>query len=337
MFAKLNENFLLLPYMRFLSFFFLIFIYSCSQREVEIIELDFNRFEMAVFNFTSDSNVSDLHADFGTFSEVFKTQIIQTGTINDSDYVKELLDFVNHPDMREAYDSTLIMYSNITDIKRDLNYAFSIANTYFPKLPIPDITTFFGGFNYGVVSYDNNIAIGLENFLGENSKFYTLLQDPKYLRFQKQRRFISSNVIEVWINEYFEKYNYKSDFLSQMLYKGKVMYCIDMMLPDNNLEDKFRFSKDQMNWILNNELNIWSYFIDNDLLYSSYEQDFRSFLDHAPFSRGMPSESPSRVAYFIGYKIIKNFMNRVDVSVAEMMRKNDAREILKLSKYKPSK
>ena len=42
-----------------------------------------------------------------------------------------------------------------------------------------------------MVTFDNNIGIGLENFLGKNSKYYEYLGDPKYLRFQKQKRFIN--------------------------------------------------------------------------------------------------------------------------------------------------
>ena len=152
------------------------------------------------------------------------------GEVTDSAYIQELLSFINHSDMREAYDSVSIMYSNLNDIKKELNLAFTLFSHNFPTYPIPEITTFFGGFNYGVVTYDNNIAIGLENFLGMDSKFYRLLGNPEYLRFQKQKKFISSNVIEVWLNEYFEQYLTGRELLSQMIYKGKIMYCIDKML-----------------------------------------------------------------------------------------------------------
>ena len=52
--------------------------------------------------------------------------------------------------------------------EQELELAFWQFSDNFPSYPIPEITTFFGGFNYGVVTYDDNIAIGLENFLGHN-------------------------------------------------------------------------------------------------------------------------------------------------------------------------
>ena len=326
---------------RILFLFIFSLFYSCVNKEKAELSLTFHRFEKVLFSINNDNveeKIQNLEKDFGTFNEVFETQIMRKGEITNMTYSNELLAFVNHPDMREAYDSVSAMYSEFDDIKEELNLAFSLFNNCFPDYPIPEITTFFGGFNYGVVTYDDNIAIGLENFLGMNSRFYRLLENPEYIRFQKQRKFISSNVMEVWLNEYFEKYLIGRDLLSQMIYKGKVMYCIDKMLPNTLLSSKFRFTEEELYWVKNNESNIWSYFIETDLLYSLKEQDFRTFLHYGPFAKGMPNESPARVAYFIGYQIVSEFMMRnINFSIEEMMKLSDSRQFLKLSRYKPLK
>ena len=327
--------------MKHILFLLLVFTFSsCVTDKVNIVELKLNRFENALFVITNENTkdqIQNLQNDFGTFNEVFETQIMQKGKMTDSAYTKELLSFINHSDMREAYDSVSIMYSNFSDIKRELNLAFTLFNHDFPTYPTPEITTFFGGFNYGVVTYDNNIAIGLENFLGMNSKFYRLLENPEYLKFQKQKKFISSNVMEVWLNEYFEQYLTGRDLLSQIIYKGKIMYCIDKMLPNTLLSSKFRFTKEQLYWVINNESDIWAYFIENDLLYSSNEQDFRTFLHYAPFAKGMPNEAPARVAYFIGYKMVSEFMDNNKMDIEQLMYLTNSRQFLKRSKYKPTK
>ena len=138
------------------------------------------------------------------------------------------------------------MFSNFSELRHELELAFGEFSTAFPDYPIPEITTFFGGFNYGVVTYDDNIGIGLENFLGKNSKFYQYLGDPVYLRFQKQKKFISSNVLEVWFNEHFQRYLVGRDFLAQMVQKGKMRFFLDQLLPDLDLHEKFRFSQEEM-------------------------------------------------------------------------------------------
>lgn len=306
----------------------------------EKVLLKVNRFEQELFSITPKNvkQKSNLwNKKFDTFNEVFASQIIKVSIEDNELYCSSLIDFVQNKDMREAYDSTASLFVDFSEIKYDLDHAFNRFHLFFPTYPLPQITTFFGGFNYGVVTYDNNIAIGLENFMGQNSKYYKFLGDPKYLRFQKQRRFILSNVMEVWFNNFFQKYSNGRDFLSQIVYKGKMMYFIDKMLPDISMENKFRFTTKQMEWVEINEVNIWEYFVHKDLLFSSQENTFRSFLAYAPFAKGMPKEAPARVAYYIGYKMVCEFMKNNKIELEELLYLTDSRQFLKESKYKPNK
>ena len=93
--------------------------YSCLNDKKEQLNLTFNRFENALFvinNENAEVQIQKLQNDFGTFNEVFETQIMLKGVMTDSAYTKELLSFINHSDLREAYDSVSIMYSNYSDI-----------------------------------------------------------------------------------------------------------------------------------------------------------------------------------------------------------------------------
>jgi len=308
--------------------------------DAEKLDLKVNRFEQALFAINAENVVelsSKWKADFGTFDEVFASQIMHKGNLTDEEYHQELLTFTQHKDMREAYDSVAVLFADFSAIEAELEFAFWQFSDDFPSYPIPEITTFFGGFNYGVVTYDNNISIGLENFLGENSKYYSLLGNPNYLRFQKQKKFIASNVMEVWLNEYFQQYLGGRDLLSQLIYKGKVMYCIDKMLPELAMQDKFRFTAEQMDWVKENEASIWQYIVHEDLLFSKDEQQFRTLINYAPFAKGMPPESPGRVAYYIGYKMVSEYMDNNEIDMEELMYLSDSRQFLRQSKYKPTK
>tara|TARA_B100001250_G_C19753526_1_gene768977 strand:+ start:68 stop:1072 length:1005 start_codon:yes stop_codon:yes gene_type:complete len=312
---------------------------SCFNRS-EKVKLRVNRFEQELFSINTENIIeksSKWDDGFGSFNKVFSTQIIKASQFNDEQYYNDLLAFTKDKDMREAYDSTVLLFSDFSEIQNNLELAFGRFAVMFSSYPIPEITTFFGGFNFGVVTYDNNIAIGLESFLGQNSKYYKYLGDPRYLRFQKQKKFLLSNVMEVWFNEFFKKYLTGRDLLSQIVYKGKMMYFLDKMLPELALEDKFRFSREQMDWVAENEANIWEYFIHEDLLFSKEENKFRSFVSYAPFAKGMPKEAPGRVAYFIGYKMVDEYMRNNKIDIEGLMCLTDSREFLRQSKYKPTK
>ncbi len=318
------------------------YLYQSSSHTLERIDLDVNRFDKELFSINAD-NIDDKSREweqnYGSFVDVFTRNIIQiSSATNDQDgYHRSLLAFIQNKDMREAYDSAAVLFSDISDIIYTLEYAFGQFNIDFPSYPIPRITTFFGGFNYGVVTYDYNIGIGLENFLGKDSKFYKYLGEPKYLRFHKQKKFIASNVLEAWFNELFQKNLVSRDMLSQLIYKGKMMYFLDRMLPELNIEDKFRFTVKQMNWVQKNESSIWEFFVQEDLLFSKKEKDFRSYINYAPFAKGMPTDAPDRVAFFIGYKIVCDYIKNNKISIDELMLLTDSRKFLKKSKYKPTK
>ena len=144
--------------------------------------LKINRFDEELFSITPENVQEKMLAwenEFGTFPDVFETQIMQRGTLSDKEYATNLIAFTQHVDMREAYDSTVLLYQNFSVIQNDLELAFGQFSVNFPSFPIPEITLFFGGFNYGVVTYDGNIAIGLEHFLGEKSKFYRFVTDNR--------------------------------------------------------------------------------------------------------------------------------------------------------------
>ena len=153
------------------------------------VDLKINRFEKELFSIKTQNIIQkteDWDKKFGSFNEVFSSQILRANNLKGEVYYNSLLNFVQNKDMREAYDSTVYLYSDFKDIETGLEFAFSRFLEEFPRYELPEITTFFGGFNYGVITYDNNIAIGLENFLGKNSRFYKYLGDPHYMRFQKQ-------------------------------------------------------------------------------------------------------------------------------------------------------
>ena len=315
----------------------LILSYFSEDKEVK---LKVNRFEQELFSITTDNLIEKSNSwatIFGSFPEFFAAQIMNSSQLTTAQYYDELLAFTHHKDMREAYDSTVVVFDDFSEFEHSLELAFGQFTNEFPSYHLPEITTFFGGFNYGVVTYDNNIAIGLENFLGANSKFYQFLGDPEYLRFQKQKKFILSNVMEVWYNEHFQKYLGGRDLLSQIIHKGKAMYFIDKMLVDISLEDKFRFTKSQMDWVIENEASIWEFLVHEDMLFSKKEIEFRSFVNYAPFAKGMPQESPGRVAYYIGYKMVNEYMDNNKIDIEELMYLTDSRKFLQESKYKPTR
>ena len=296
------------------------------------------RFEQTLF--TTDSikikdDILEWETELGSFFESFNQEILRTNS-QSAGYRDEILSFVYHPDMREAYDTLMKKYPNVDFLERDLADAFDRYKHHFPERKAPRVITYFTGFNFGVVTNDSILAIGLDYFLGKDCCFYKRLSFPEYMRFKNQKKFILPYCFEAIANNEFGAFDRGNDFLSQMIYKGKIMYFLDVMLPQLPKADKLRFSKKQIAWCEENEKNIWAYLIDNEILFSTDVKQFNSYINYSPFAKGMSNKSPGRIAYWLGWKIVDEYMaNNTSLTLEKLMQNINAQEILQQSGYKP--
>lgn len=317
----------------------LIFILSIKDSEIQKTNaINIYRFEQSLFATNENKINKDIlewKKELGPFFESFNYEILRTNSKQEN-YKNELLKFVSHPDMREAFDTLIKKYPNVDFLEKDLAIAFAKYKQYFPEKKELTIITYFSGFNFGVVTNDTIVAIGMDYFLGKDCSLYKRLNSPAYMREKNQKRFILPYCFEAIANNEFSIFDNGNDFLSQMIYKGKIMYFLDVMLPEISKADKLRFSKIQIAWCEENEKNIWTYFIDNEILYSSDIKKFTSYINHAPFAKGMPKDSPGRIAYYIGWKIVNDYMeNNPKLTLEALMQNTQSQEILQQSGYKP--
>ena len=60
------------------------------------------------------------------------------------------------------------------------------------------------------------------------------------------------------------------------------------------------------------------------------------FTGEGPFTTGFVKESPARTGVWIGWNIVKKYMDKnANISLDQLMHETDAQKILSLSKYKP--
>jgi len=331
---KVSKLFLLLFVVAFCIFIFR----NNNADKTKKKEVNIYRFEQTLF--TTDSikikdDILEWETELGSFFENFNQEILRTNSQKHT-YQNEILSFISHPDMREAYDTLINKYPDITFLETDLAKAFGRYKLHFPEKQTPTIITYFSGFNFGVVTNDTILAIGLDYFLGKDCSFYKRLNFPEYMRFKNQKKFILPYCFEAIANNEFGIFDSGNDFLSQMIYKGKIMYFINEIVPHISDEDKLRFSKKQIAWCEDNEQSIWAYFIQNDILFSTDIKQYNSYINYSPFAKGMSNKSPGRIAYWLGWKIVNEYMgNNTSVTLIELMQNTKPQEILQQSGYKP--
>ena len=124
-----------------------------------------------------------------------------------------------------------------------------------------------------------------------------------------------------------------------MIYAGKEAYLKDVLLPTYADADKIGFLPEQITWCVENESYIWRYFIDKKMLYNTDQKLVTRFLTPAPFSKfylEIDNESPGRVGAWMGWQIVRAYMEKNKISIQELLAA-DAKTIFEQSHYKPKK
>ncbi len=60
------------------------------------------------------------------------------------------------------------------------------------------------------------------------------------------------------------------------------------------------------------------YIVDEQLLYTTGEEAKQSLLHEGPYSRGLPQDSPDRMGQFLGYRMVKQYMENNDLTLKQL-------------------
>ena len=112
------------------------------------------------------------------------------------------------------------------------------------------------------------------------------------------------------------------------------------MLPLKTDALKMCYSDEQLQWVNDNEVYIWQYFIEKQILFNTAPSLVKRFIEPAPFSKfylEIDNESPGRIGVWLGWQIIKSYMNRYSKTDINTLLKLPPQTIFSKSNYKPRK
>ena len=231
-------------------------------------------------------------------------------------------------------------FDDMSDVEEGLNEAFRYFKYYIPEVEQPRVISFFSGFEVQVPVGDGYIGIGLDMFLGADSKFYpAIIEDvPMYI----SRRFTQENIVprvmeSVLRMDYWPQPDSDVNTLQHMLYHGKILYAMDLILPHTADSLKIGYTVDQMQWANRYEQDVWTWFLGEDLLFNTDYLRIQHYFNEAPFTRelGENNESAPKLGMYIGWQIVRHYMKRnPDVTLKELFANLDAQQLLDGSKYK---
>ncbi len=303
------------------------------------VDVKIQHFERDLFALTPDNfeaQHSKLLSEYPNFYPFFCNTLMEWGKIDSLE--KEVLQFVQHPDIAGVYDTVAQKYSAMETIEDDLVTAFKYAKHYLPNTPIPQkVVTYLSAFRQMVLTLDNDLlGVGLDMHLGEDYPFYPSTGYPKYQIQTFTPEHLPAHAMHVWAKQIHPEPPAVRSMLEEMVYKGKLLYFLDLVLPYTPDYIKMGYTESQEEWCRNNASQIWAFFIERKLLYQKESSKYVYFTEPGPSSMGMPQEAPGNVASWMGWQIVRKFMKEnPKVTVEELFAIHDGQEILKRAKYKP--
>ena len=181
------------------------------------------------------------------------------------------------------------------------------------------------------------IFIASDLYLGRQHLAYKNLD--AYLAFYRDKQFITSEVAENLAIKLAAVDNNDLTLLNQMVWWGKIMYAKTAFMPNEQKDIVMRYDPEKLKFSQNNELEIWLYFVKNNLIYNTEEKVKRRFIYLAPFSKfytDFDNHTPGMIGQWIGYRIVQSYMeNNSEVTLQELLANKNHKEIFNQSKYRP--
>ena len=209
---------------------------------------------------------------------------------------------------------------------------------YFPEEKTPRVITLVNEVLIDKKAFYTNdlILISLDTYLGKNHKFY----EP-FSEYQKANLEPHQILPDLVTNFAYRKIVPSQDktLISEMIYYGKLHYLKDLLLPETPNYQKIGYTELQEKFCLENELQMWSYLVEEKLLYDNNIKNYQRFIEDAPFTKfylEIDRESPGRVGQWLGWQIVKSYMENNEVTLDQLL-KTEPTTIFNKSKYKPKK
>lgn len=331
----------------YLFFLSVAVIFSCTadhKPNVDKINVDIKvqRFDQDLFQGKGKNvQVTDqsLSKKYGFFYDDFIHRMVGNPTLSGQQVLTELYKDQAYADLNHEVDS---VFPNLEQIEKELSLSFKYIKYYYPSAKIPRFIAHLSGFAYQITTGDAYMAIGLDMFLGRNSKFYGALIEsiPLYQSRRFEPDYLVPRVTEVYAREeLFKERDEDQNLLAKMIHNGKILYFLDQVLPESTADTiKIGYTGPQMAWCTQFEGNIWAYFLENELLYQSDYQKIQTYLTDGPFTPqlGENRSSAPKLGVWIGWQIVRKYMaENPDITLQQLMKETDAQKILTQAKYKP--
>jgi hypothetical protein len=312
------------------------------------VSVELLRFEQSVMALdTNDlgAGIAALDEEFGEFADVYLTYIVplRRGDFSPEEQLEVMKAFITFP-LIQALDSMVTERFTPEDMnvqREELEQALRYYKFYLPAAPLPDtLMTYLAQFELAALLYgEGQLAVGLDFFLGPEFDYQAV--DARetifssYLARTYTPEHMTGKLMRVLIDDYIPRPR-AGRLIDYLVHEGKKLFLLDRVLPGVADSIIYEVSAEEMDWLRKNETQIYAYLQKEKILYDSSTDLIRKYTQPAPYSPGMPAESPGGAVNYLGKQIVESFVRaNPKITMEALINIEDGQRILEAARYKP--
>lgn len=207
------------------------------------------------------------------------------------------------------------------------------------KIPVRRYCAVAWGRSEAVLFNGETVFIALNHYLGPDSPAYG--DWPAYRRQNKRPEMMSYDIAEALVGT---AYPYtaqegQGNVLGRMIYEGALTEAKMRLVPDAMPAQAMGFTDRQLKDITDNRQLIWQKMVGEKMLYSTDEDLMDRLFALLPHSTPISPSAPGRTARFIGYEIVRSYLDKnPDTPLSTLLSPDfyNSSETLRASGYTPA-
>lgn len=281
------------------------------------------------------NSVRKMFVLYPSFTAYYAENIMETNPADTLEIANMMRKFLKNPAFIRVNNDVNIVFKNVDSIRSDISTAYSYLNQYLPEVKTPPVYFFVSGFNRSIIIERDFVAVGLDLYLGSNYPAYTEIT-YNYLVENMKPAGIAPDLLASMLTASYPFDGTQERLLEKMLYNGKILYILSVILPHLPPNTIIGYSKFQWEWCRKYEDLIWEKIVGQKDLYSTDLFLQNKYINDAPFTSPVSQESPGRLGSWVGWQIIKQYMDKnTNLTLTDLVRTNDYQMILTKSGYQP--
>ncbi|PKR80562.1 hypothetical protein CW751_09310 [Brumimicrobium salinarum] len=266
-------------------------------------------------------NLDKLKQELGSLFEYELSQNIRQN-LNDSVY-QAVFNFYNTAYISDLEKEKSKLYPDLEDRKDKIISAFNYLAYHFGDSIIPERIIYLNKLFSQVSCSQTEIAVGLENYISPKSEVIQSIPNSQLYQWQRDRmdiQYLERDILLNWIQvQLFNEMDGK--FAEHLIQAGKILYILNAAFPKASERYVLRYKKEQMEWANQNEAIVWNYLIKQEVLFKNDLRMRTNFLNEGPKTVGLADDAPDRIGQFLGYRIVKGFMDKNKaLSLSELLK-----------------